>query len=318
MTPVKIPTKELFFRLVKRTFHSNGKLLLTGEYVVLDGATALAIPTRYGQSLEVQVLEKKGIDWKSFDENGNIWFEGNFKVKHKQIVSQNASDLVGNQLLKILQEAKEMNPLFLKNETDFKVTTKLDFPRNWGLGTSSTLINNIAQWANVDSFALLGRSFGGSGYDIAAAQNDSPIFYQLKNKRPEYRKIHLSWNFIGSLFFVHLNKKQDSKKGIAHYKKQEVDKKIIQRISDISNKILMCYSLSDFEKLMNAHEEIISEIIKIPTIKEQFFSDYSGTIKSLGAWGGDFVLATGNSSDMDYFRKKGFETIIPFGEMIKN
>ena len=76
-------------------------------------------------------------------------------------------------------------------------------------------------------------------------------------------------------------------------------------------------SLSDFEQLMNAHEEIISETINLPTIKKQLFSDYPNTIKSLGAWGGDFILASGDKNEMDYFRKKGFETIIPFDEMIK-
>ena len=197
------------------------------------------------------------------------------------------------------------------------MSTKLDFPRNWGLGTSSTLINNISQWANVDAFELLKAGFGGSGYDIAAAKSNSPILYKLKNGNPEFRKVHLPWDFTDSLFFVHLNRKQDSKKGISKYRKTAVDEKSLQRISDISNKLLMCYSLSDFEKLMAAHEEIISEIIKLPTIKEQFFSDYSGTIKSLGAWGGDFILVTGDENEMEYFRKKGFGTIVPFGGMIK-
>src|SRR5690606_38833574 len=186
---------------------------------------------------------------------------------------------------------------FLSKYEGIQVKTTLDFPRNWGLGSSSTLINNIAQWAEVDGFALLANSFGGSGYDIAAAQSDAPILYELKNEKSKFRKVHLPWDFTDSLFFVHLNKKQDSKKGIARYRNTSVDEKIIQRISDISNKLLMCYTLSDFEKLMNAHEEIISEIIKLPTIKEQLFSDYPNTIKSLGAWGGDFVLATGNEID---------------------
>ena len=101
------------------------------------------------------------------------------------------------------------------------------------------------------------------------------------------------------------------------YRNATVDKKSLQRISDISNKLLLCHTRSDFEKLMDAHEEIISEIIKLPTIKEQLFSDYPNTIKSLGAWGGDFILATGSGDDMDYFRRKGFETIIPFLEMVK-
>ena len=296
-------------------FHSNGKLLLTGEYVVLDGATALAIPAKYGQSLEVSASKKGGIHWKSFDEKGTVWFEDFFDLKNFE--TQNKESEISKTVSKILREAQNLNPDFLSHNEGIQVKTTLDFSRNWGLGSSSTLINNIAQWAEVDSFALLANSFGGSGYDIAAAQNDAPILYEIKKGIPEFRKVHLSWDFIDSLFFVHLNQKQDSREGIARYKNTSVDEKTLQRISDISNKLLICYSLSDFEKLMDAHEEIISETIKLPTIKEQLFSDYPNTIKSLGAWGGDFVLVTGNEKEMEYFIRKGFETIIPFNEMIK-
>lgn len=288
--------------------------MLTGEYVVLDGATALAIPTKFGQSLDAKISENERIHWKSLDEKGTVWFEDFFDLKNFE--SKNSEKSISKILSKILQQAKKLNPDFLSENEGIQVTTKLDFPRNWGLGTSSTLINNIAQWAEVDGFALLANSFGGSGYDIAAAQNDSPILYKLKNEIPEFRKINLSWDFTDRLFFVHLNQKQHSKEGIARYKNISVEQKSIQRISDISNKLLVCYSLSDFEKLMNAHEQIISEIIKLPTVKEQLFSNYPGTIKSLGAWGGDFVLVIGNDSEMDYFRKKGFETIVPFEEML--
>lgn len=288
--------------------------MLTGEYVVLDGATALAIPTKYGQSLEVEISAKEGLHWKSYDEKGIIWFEEQFNLKDFE--ASNPENTFSTTLSKILKEAKKLNPLFLSEDNKVIVSTKLDFPRNWGLGTSSTLINNIAQWANVDAFKLLKTSFGGSGYDVVAAKSDSPLLYKLENGIPEFRKAHLPWDFTDSLFFVHLNRKQDSKEGIAKYRKTAVDEKSLQRISDISNKLLMCYSLSDFEKLMDAHEEIISEIINLPTIKEQIFRDYPKTIKSLGAWGGDFILVTGDASDMDYFRKNGFKTIIPFGEMV--
>ncbi|MFT6826440.1 MAG: hypothetical protein ACJAYD_001001 [Patiriisocius sp.] len=78
----------------------------------------------------------------------------------------------------------------------------------------------------------------------------------------------------------------------------------------------MCYTLQDFERILNAHEQKISKLLAQPTIKQMLFKDYPNTIKSLGAWGGDFVLATGNNSDMDYFKNKGYNTIIPFQEMI--
>lgn len=298
---------------MKKSFHSNGKLLLTGEYVVLDGATAIAIPTKYGQSLLVESSEKQGLQWTSLDEKGAAWFEETFDLK--DFSSANPKNKYAITLSKILREARNLNPDFLSNTKGIQVKTTLEFPRNWGLGTSSTLINNIAQWANVDAFTLLTKSFGGSGYDIAAAQNDFPILYQLKDGIPKTQQAELPWSFKKSLFFVHLNKKQDSKKGIAHYRNTAVSKTTIQKISNISNQLLQCSSLSDFERLMNLHEQIISETIQLPTIKRQLFPDYPNTIKSLGAWGGDFVLVTGTAQDMAYFKNKGFNTVVPFEEM---
>ena len=296
-----------------KSFHSNGKLLLTGEYVVLDSAMALAIPTKYGQSLHIAPSEKEGLQWTSLDEKGAAWFEEAFHLK--AFSAANPKNKYSTTLSKILREARNLNPDFLADTKGIQVQTTLDFPRNWGLGTSSTLINNIAQWAKVDGFNLLAKSFGGSGYDIAAAQNDFPILYQLKNGTPKTQPAKLPWDFKKSLFFVHLNKKQDSKQGIAHYRNTEVSKTTIQQISNISNQLLLCQSLSELEELMNLHEEIISEMIKLPTVKQQLFKDYPKTIKSLGAWGGDFVLVTGSILDMEYFSERGFETIVPFGEM---
>ena len=40
-------------------FFSKGKLLLTSEYFVLDGALSLAIPTKLGQDLLVEKNLKK-------------------------------------------------------------------------------------------------------------------------------------------------------------------------------------------------------------------------------------------------------------------
>jgi len=67
---------------------------------------------------------------------------------------------------------------------------------------------------------------------------------------------------------------------------------------------------------MIEHEKIISAIIQQKPVKSELFPDYFGEIKSLGAWGGDFVLATGNEKSISYFKNKGFETILGFEKMI--
>ncbi|MCB0444883.1 MAG: GHMP kinase, partial [Gelidibacter sp.] len=96
-----------------QNFYSNGKLLLTGEYVVLDGASALAIPTKLGQSLRIESIFENKILWKSLDEKGNIWFEDVFS--YDEIVTDfiNSDTTISNQLLQILKAAKQINPKFL-------------------------------------------------------------------------------------------------------------------------------------------------------------------------------------------------------------
>ena len=71
-----------------------------------------------------------------------------------------------------------------------------------------------------------------------------------------------------------------------------------------------------FQKTMNHHENCIGKLIGHTPVQQKLFSDYHGVVKSLGAWGGDFVLACGPTNSADYFMKKGHTTIISFGKII--
>lgn len=166
-------------------FYSNGKLLITGEYLVLDGAKSFALPTKFGQDLIITPIKEPSLIWESFDEQQNEWFEAEFRLSDLRIVTEtfdsideDSKETIAVTLQKILLEAKRLNPSFLSLDNGFYIKTNLTFPRNWGLGTSSTLINNVANWAKVDAFELLNTSFGGSGYDIACAQYNMPIVFQ--------------------------------------------------------------------------------------------------------------------------------------------
>ncbi len=300
---------------MRKTFRSNGKLLLTGEYFVLGGAKALALPTKKGQSLNVSYHDQKDLlEWKSYDVQQNRWFEAGIKLHFKVVVS--TDETVAKTLVTIVKACKEMNPLF--NPFGKKVETFLEFPNDWGLGSSSTLINNIAQWANVNPFELLWKSFSGSGYDIANASHDTPIVYSVNNKIPFIEEVVFVPSFKNDLYFIHLNEKQNSREGIQHYKSQTFDKEgIIKKINDLTSKILNAKSLDEFEAYIKEHETIISTALKIEKVQDQLFPDYTGVVKSLGAWGGDFVLVTFREGMELYFKSKGYETIISFNEMIK-
>ena len=295
-------------------YRSFGKLLLTGEYAVLDGALALAIPTRYGQDLIFTQDPINTLHWKSFLPDKTLWFETKFDIRK---LSQNLSkDTITNTLQKILQAAKTLNPNFLAQGGVVK--TQLEFPINWGLGSSSTLINNIASWARVNPFDLLALSFGGSGYDIACATSTKPLLYQIKTSKPLIKLITFNPPFRKHLYFVHLNQKQNSKKAIEQYQKLPLQKKqsVVHQLSQITLQITCENTLQNFQKQLQNHENVLSDLLQIPPVQNKLFDDYQGNIKSLGAWGGDFILAAGDDTTPGYFTNKGYKTVIPYERMI--
>ena len=303
---------------MKKTFYSNGKLLITGEYLVLDGAKAFALPTKTGQNLIIEEGSNQEIHWKSYDSDKTIWFEETISFSEilKQVKTENES--VRTTLITILKEAFLLNLNFIKDHKGFNITTELSFSKKWGLGTSSTLINNIAQWLQIDAYTLLQNSFGGSGYDIACAQNDTPIIYRLENGNPIVEKVSFAPEFTRNLYFIYLNKKQSSKTAIATYninKKNNLANTIV--LNDIiTSKVLNATTLASFATAIQKHEIQMSIILETQTVKESLFPDFNGVIKSLGAWGGDFVMVISEDNPEAYFTSKGYNTIVSYDEMI--
>ncbi len=314
-----------------KKFHAHGKLLLTAEYFVLDGALALALPVKLGQSLDLRftIYDLRLLHWRSLDEKGECWFEAKFAPENFEASEATDPD-VAERLQKILQEARNLNPTFL---LDFQLPTPkgqaanshLSFPRLWGLGTSSTLIHLIAQWAEVDPFELSSRTFGGSGYDIACAGADGPILYRLDGGKPVLEACDFYPPFHNSLYFIYLGKKQDSREGIKNYRFTTDDLRftilpeLIAKVSELTKQFLAAQTLAEFDDLIRQHENLVAETIGLPRAKDLFFGDFWGEIKSLGAWGGDFVLATSDRPAEEtrrYFNEKGFEVFLPFDELI--
>lgn len=286
---------------------------------MLDGAKALALPTKFGQFLHVAPGGEKVIFWKSYDKDGTLWFDD--QISFETIKNKTHTDTkktVKNTLVDILHQAYIQNNSFLDASNGYVISTELTFPRFWGLGTSSTLINNIAQWLNIDAFELLKKSFGGSGYDIACAQNDTPILFRLEKNTPKVEPVKFHPVFTNKLYFVYLNQKQSSKDAIAsYYKKKQQIAETIQNLNEITDSILKTDSSILFSQLLKKHESIMSKILGTDTIKEALFQDFDGTVKSLGAWGGDFVLVVSENNPRSYFQKYGYETILNYDDMIK-
>jgi len=142
------------------------------------------------------------------------------------------------------------------------------------------------------------------------------LTYQIINDKPIVNPIDWNPDYKNEIIFIYLNKKQKSNLEIKRYNKLKKNPDLVNQISNITKKIIKSKNITEFEKFIDQHELIISELMQTKTVKEKYFSDYNGSIKSLGAWGGDLILATRNNKN--YFLDKGFNTVFSFSELIKN
>jgi mevalonate kinase len=298
---------------------ARGKLLLCGEYFVLVGAKALAMPVRYGQALRVEAGKGSArLSWTGKNDDGKAWFLAEFELPDLVPISF-TDKKTAETLASILKACRSQNPDFLGDNQSFKVLTQNDFPREWGLGTSSTLIASLAEWAQVNPYPVLFETMGGSGYDIACAYAEGPILYRLKGKTPIVQAADFRPSFCENLFFVFLEKKQDSREGIRRYRERaKDDARLIAEISRLTERFVTAATLAELEAVIREHETLISHTLDLPRAKNLYFSDFWGEVKSLGAWGGDFVLATSERAEEEtkqYFTKKDFATVKSWREM---
>ncbi|MBQ8958664.1 MAG: hypothetical protein IJ057_09250 [Bacteroidales bacterium] len=321
-------------------FYSHGKFLLTGEYLVLDGALALALPLKLGQTLSVETRQGASLQWEAHRPDGP-WFSVTLSPENLEILDCDDPPKA-EKLAQILNAVKQLNPKAFEGN-NLKFATRLYFDPNWGLGSSSTLIANLARWANIDPYELLKLTFGGSGYDIACATAEQPIYYQLIDENavcldcsvprndakrqseptPMVEPVAFSPSFTKHLFYVYQGQKQSSSKEIKAFQKKvnPADlQKDMEAVSEISKALPKCQSLDEFAMLLQCHERIIARCIGQEPVQKRF-PDFEGTLKSLGAWGGDFVLAAtewDESQVKAYFKEKGLEVVFGHNELVLN
>jgi mevalonate kinase len=303
-------------------FYGRGKLLLSGEYFVLDGAEALALPTTVGQSMKVKYRQsyQPTLSWKSFDHTGKVWFESNFEFWHFNPIRP-LNDDTEKFVSGALKAVRMQNPHFLRDDVDVFVETKIEFPLEWGLGSSSSFIYNVAQWAYVGPFELLKKTIGGSGYDIACAQAMGPIRYKKFEGKPQWESTPFNPSFKDQIYFIYLGKKQNSQREVQKYGEMKIPGKeaVIQEVTQLTREMIHANDLVTFNKVIREHESVVGTALNYTKVKDLLFSDFWGEVKSLGAWGGDFAMVTSDRSPQEtreYFEGKGFSTVIPFSEII--
>lgn len=293
------------------TYSAHGKFLITGEYAILAGVPGLAIPLRLGQQMSVAPREDATINWKSHNADGSIWFESTFSTNLEGVPKDCA---VTTKLKQILKTGLSLSG---NNHFDhgYDVITTLDFHRAFGMGTSSTLIAMVAAWLECDSYALQFACFGGSGYDIACATAHMPIIYTFDALKPNVNFVDFKPSFSDQLFFVYLNRKQNSRESIARFDKSLLTATVVEELSAMPEALLKsATNFEQFKSLLTRHESIIADLISLEPIQRSF-PDFNGVLKSLGGWGGDFILAVGSDAPA-YFKSHGYDVVLKWDELI--
>lgn len=297
-------------------YFSPGKLLLSSEYAVLDGALALAVATKPGQEL---VADEKSdgnskVFW-SAKHQGKDWLSAEIDYRNWEVLSSNNPE-AAEFVVKVLRNLQRLSEEKFHSDASYHLTTNLEFPADYGLGSSSTLMTNLSKWAGTDAFALNEKSLGGSGYDVAVAMEEAAILYRNSENGREIEKVEFSPEFRNELIFIHLNQKQNSREGIGLYRAKEKSQQLIDEFSELTMKIYQAETLAEFSRLMEIHEKKLSDFLQTKTAKALHFADCPAFIKSLGAWGGDFVMSQKFEGWQHYFSAKGFKTIFEWDELI--
>jgi mevalonate kinase len=301
-------------------FYSRGKFLISGEYLVMKGASALTVPLQKGQTLSVELQNEPGIiRWTSL-EYGKIWFSCTINFTLFEVMT-GADDRKAQFLARLLKSAHDLNRGFLSGNHGYVVTTDLEFNLDWGFGSSSSLISNVAYWANVDPFDLHRRVSEGSGYDVVCARHDQPLIFTHKTHGYEIETVDFKPQFRAQIFFIYLGSKQDSSASVRSFlQKKGTDQGLISEISQLSKTMASTEDIVVFNNTIRSHDQIISNLLSQPRLKESRFPELDGEVKPLGAWGGDFAMLTfgGDRSELvNYLKQKGISVIFSFDEIVK-
>ena len=148
----------------------------------------------------------------------------------------------------------------------------------------------------------------------------NPSFSEKNEIHPMIYPVDFDPSFADQLYFVYLGKKQKSEDCVNEFLKEDTPKKLeLEKMSLLSKRVLQAQNPFEFDKSISDHESFVGEAINQKPIQEERFADFNGTIKSLGAWGGDFILVRtdmGKREVSRYFYEKGLTTIFRWDEIV--
>ena len=297
---------------------AHGKLLISAEYLVMHGALALALPLKMGQRLHrVKKDDPSVFSWKALY-GKDSWFSADYDPYSLDIIKTSQREKA-EYLRGLIRTCTTMNPAFQEELHTWQVETRLDFSPSWGLGSSSTLTALLALWAGIDPLDLNFRVSDGSGYDVACATAGQPILYSLREDGPRIEPVDFHPPFASQLCFVWLGSKQPTARHLKEMSGFSPGDEDIRHFSQLTRSMLETGELKEFQRLMEEHEAALSALIRRERVKDTRFPNLQGSVKSLGAWGGDFVMVASEQDPAtlsDYLDDLGLTTRFWFQDIV--
>jgi hypothetical protein len=158
----------------------------------------------------------------------------------------------------------------------------------------------------------------GSGYDVACAGRNDLFFYRLDQGTPEKTPARAGKALRENTWFAYLGRKQDSAQQVGKFlsgqKYSDIDLAVV---SQLSSDICNAGSPDELIRLVDEHERLIGSILGAEPIARRFQS-FPGTVKSLGAWGGDFAMFVSALDPVEvisYLHGHGFLHIFQYNDL---
>lgn len=281
--------------------------MLCGEYAVTIGVEALAVPVQLGQWMYVwefnSPLGGDRLIWEAKEKDGSTWLNEYFSLPLlSDFVESSVSDELEGQVLRNTDRnvIKKMLGLvasdFWKAGKSYRIETQLEFNRNSGLGSSSTMISNFARYTGLDAQWLQQQVFGGSGYDVAVAEVGKGLVFWKHNDLAHWGPWSLSTQLTENWQVVFLGQKQNSRDSLSQVKirLQEIqnDNFLLHQLQQILAAVKMASEVPMLEAGLEMWQAVLSMGLGLETPYQHFgFQPIKGGVcKWLGAWGGDMLL----------------------------
>ena len=298
--------------------------MLAGEYLALYGLETFAFPVKYGQKLSVWQSATEGgfLKWSSKNYMGEVWFTTEIDTINVLEKSTNNATVSGR-ICELIQAARELNPNFSLEGT-YILETELEFDQAFGLGSSSTLVALIADWAKVDALILQEKVFGGSGYDAAVSSVQKPlVFWRNDRNKPNWALWEIDVDISKDWFLCFPGNKVNSRNSIEEVRDKleliSTDSFMMAQLDNILQQIKSAETADSMELSLEIWQAFISKSLGLKTAYEDLNIERvkGGLCKYLGAWGGDVILV---NKLIHNSNKDKFETmeVVPWNELVIN